>query len=60
VDRGILWKLEAALGQQKSAQAWRREPLSPGLRGDRQAQNWRQTACVWRPQTSHTLLLTLC
>jgi hypothetical protein len=22
VDRGILWKLEGALGQQKSAQAW--------------------------------------
>jgi hypothetical protein len=22
VDRGILWKLEVALGQQKSAQAW--------------------------------------
>jgi hypothetical protein len=22
VDRGILWKLEAALGQQKSAQVW--------------------------------------
>jgi hypothetical protein len=24
VDRGILWKLEVALGQQKSAQAWAR------------------------------------
>jgi hypothetical protein len=24
LDRGILWKLEVALGQQKSAQAWRK------------------------------------
>jgi hypothetical protein len=28
VDRGILWKLEVALGQQKSAQAWKMFPLA--------------------------------